>query len=97
MCINSYALDTESLLSHVPLQMKSASVCVDFIKSCVKKFKLRLIPDKQAMLVLVWNILLTASITSYSDYVGYCLKLDLSSFKGQQEMFYSLMGGVFIF
>ena len=97
MCINSYAFDTENLLSYVVLQMKSASVCVDFIKSSIKKFKLRWIPDKQAMLVLVWNLLLTASMKSYSDYVGYCLKLDLLVFKVQQEMFYSVMGGVFIF
>ena len=54
-------------------------------------------PDKQAMLVLVWNLLVTVSIMSYSDYAGYCLKLDSSVFKVQLEIFYSQTGGFFIF
>ena len=77
--------------------MKSAWVCVDFIKCSIKKFRFRFIPDKHAMLVLVWNLLLMASTLSYSDYVGYCLKLNFPDFKVQQEIIFSRMAGSLIF
>ena len=74
----------------VLLQMKSASVCVNFIKR-FNKFKL---PDKLAMLVLVWNLLLSLSIISYSEYAGYCLN---SVPKVQLDIIYFQVGGFFIF
>ena len=77
--------------------MKIPWICVDFIKSSIKKLKPRWMPDKQAMLVLVCNLLLTVSIMSYSDYVGYCLKMDSSGFRVQLEIFYSQTGGFLIF
>ena len=75
--------------------MKRMWVCVGFIKVYIKKLKSGWIPDKQAMLLLVLHFLLTLSILSYSDYAGYCL--DSSFYKVEREMFYSEMGGVFIF
>ena len=77
--------------------MKSAWVCADFIKRSIKKFRFRWIPDKHAMLVLVWNLLLMASILSYSEYVGYCLKLNFPDFKVQLEILFFRIGGSFIF
>ena len=77
--------------------MKSAWVCVDFIKSSIKKFRFRWMPDKHALLIFVWNLLLLASILSYSYYVGFCLKLNFPDFKVQLEIVYSRMAGSFIF
>ena len=79
------------------LQMKSIWVCVDFIKSLIKKIRLRLIPDKRAMLVLVWNLLLPLSVLSFSDYAGYCLDLDYSDHKVQLDIIYYPVGSSFIF
>ena len=74
--------------------MKSTSVCVDFIKRfiSIKKFKL---PDKLAMLALVWNVLLSLSTQSYSEYAGYCLNLDYSVPKVQLDIIYFQVGGFF--
>ena len=77
--------------------MKSAWVCVDFIKRSIKKFRCRWIPDKHAMLALVWNLLLMVSITSYSEYVGYCLNWIFPDFKAQLEIVFFRIGGSFIF
>ena len=77
--------------------MRSALIGMDFIKSFIKKIKLTMIPDKLAMLVLVWNLLLEFSIESYSDYAGYCLNLDCSVHKEILNLFYIQMSGFFIF
>ena len=76
--------------------MKSALIGMDFIKSFIKKIKLTMIPDKLAMLVLVWNLLLELSIESYFDYAGYCLNLDCSVHKEILNLLYIQMGGSFI-
>ena len=81
----------------VALQMKSTFIGIDFIKSYIKKIKLRLIPDKLAMFLLVLNLLLQLSISSYSEYAGLCLILDCSVHKEQLDIFYIQMSSFFTF